>query len=221
MVAIESRKQAASRPRPPLPRPASGSWSRSSIHAAAMLVEPLRHHRVEHEVHDVVGERPADQELDRNVVDPLRVLAPIGQPLWQPALGQDVANRARGGLETIANARRVRRDDVVGLEMPLVEGVGRARETLRAAAVTPKNLGLLARLMLRPFPCHASLRHRSPSLIVETVSPVPTWSPQKPRGGPRLGLQTLSPPVEATLRTAWPPAPPPQTQSLISGMSSP
>ena len=69
---------------------------------ARVRAEVLAHQRLEPEVDDVVGERAAEQELHREVVDPLGVrlvLRLLGQ---QPALAQDVAQRARHGLEALA-----------------------------------------------------------------------------------------------------------------------
>ena len=85
-VASESRKQAASRPRPPLPSPASGSCSSS-----CSQVEPSRcaatslDERLEQQVDDVVGQRPADEELHRQVVDALGVLALVGAARSAPS----------------------------------------------------------------------------------------------------------------------------------------
>ena len=52
------------------------------------------HDRVEQEVGDVVGQRAADEELHREVVDPLGVLAVVGLLGAQPALREDVAHGA-------------------------------------------------------------------------------------------------------------------------------
>ena len=58
--------------------------------------------RVEQQVRDVVRERAADQELHRQVVDALGVLALVGLLGADPALREDVAHRARDRLEPLA-----------------------------------------------------------------------------------------------------------------------
>ena len=63
---------------------------------AAALVERLLDQGIEHEIHDVVGERAANQKLDRNIVDPLRILPRVGLVRPQPAFGQNVSHRAGG-----------------------------------------------------------------------------------------------------------------------------
>ena len=45
---------------------------------AAVAAETLLDDRIEHEVHDIVAERTADEKLDREIVDPLRILARVG-----------------------------------------------------------------------------------------------------------------------------------------------
>ena len=96
-------KQAASRPSPPLPSPASGSrLEHLGPVLARVRAEVVADQRLDAEVDDVVGERAAEQELHREVVDALGVgpvLRLLGQ---QPALAQHVAQRARHGLEALA-----------------------------------------------------------------------------------------------------------------------
>ena len=135
MVAIESRKQAASRPRPPLPSPASGSCSSRPSQSSRFSRDDLPRDRVEQQVHDVVRERAADQELHRQVVDALRVLALVGLLGADPPLGQDVAHRARDRLEPLARPGGRDVADAVEEQMALVERIGGARELDGAAAV--------------------------------------------------------------------------------------
>ena len=64
-----------------------------------LQVQPLALHdlsdeRVDHQVGDVVGQRPADEELHRQVIDALGILAVIGLFRLEPALGEQVADRA-------------------------------------------------------------------------------------------------------------------------------
>ena len=72
-VASESMKQAASRPSPPLPSPASGSCSSSSASFSPFVSGGGVDQGRQHQVGDVVRQRPADQELHRQVVDLLGV----------------------------------------------------------------------------------------------------------------------------------------------------
>ena len=122
-MAIESRKQAASRPSPPLPRPASGSCSSSSSQSRFFSLTQLASRGIEQEIRHVVGQRAADEKLHREVIDALGVLAAYGFLRLHPALRQDVAHRASEGLETLARVGGRRFDDVVEDEVPFVEGV--------------------------------------------------------------------------------------------------
>ena len=99
-VAIESRKQAASRPRPPLPRPASGSVSASSIAIELLALHGLHHDRLDPEIEDVIRQRPANQELHREVVDLLGVGLIVGRVCLQPALR---VNKSRKAQATASN----------------------------------------------------------------------------------------------------------------------
>ena len=91
--------------------------------------------RVEEEVDDVVGQRAADQELHREVVDALGVLALVGLLGAHPALREDVPDGAGDGLVPLPRARGGGIDDVVEQEVPLVERGLRPGEPDRAAAV--------------------------------------------------------------------------------------
>ena len=66
-----SMKQAASRPRPPLPSAASGSHLRKSARSTPR--SPSAASNIGQQPHIVqrVGEQPADQEFEREVIDPL------------------------------------------------------------------------------------------------------------------------------------------------------
>jgi hypothetical protein len=100
-----------------------------------MLVEGPLDHGIEHEIHHIVAERAADEKLDRDIVNPLRILACVGLVGTQPALRQYVSHRAGGGLVAFARIGGLGLDDVVELQMPLVERIRRAREARRADAV--------------------------------------------------------------------------------------
>src|SRR5208337_1357170 len=86
-----------------------------------VLVESRLDHGIEHEVHDVVAERAANEKLDRDIVDPLRVLAGIGLVRAQPAVRKDVSYRAGGGFEAFSRVGRLRLDHIVKFQVPLVQ----------------------------------------------------------------------------------------------------
>ena len=73
----------------------------------AALARGALDERMQHQVRDVVGQRPADQELHRQVVDPLRVFLIVGAQGLDPALRENVAHRA-GQQPRSAVARRQR-----------------------------------------------------------------------------------------------------------------
>ena len=102
-MASESRKQAARRPRPPLPRPASGSTSKSACRSCPRSeAKSLSHEIFDPEVGDRAGHRSADQELHRKVIDFLGVLVVV-RPLRQnPALREHVTDRPGHRLEPVA-----------------------------------------------------------------------------------------------------------------------
>src|SRR5262249_20546309 len=105
-------------------------------HPGELLVgDDLFRERIEQQIHDVVGERTADQELHREVVDALRVVALVGLLRAHPALGQDVAHGAREGLEALSWSCSGGIDDGVEYEMAFVEPISISRELNRAAAV--------------------------------------------------------------------------------------
>ena len=91
--------------------------------------------RVEQQVHDVVGERAADQELHRQVVDALGVLALVR------LLGADHRCDRTSRTERATASKRSRGPggrgiaDAVEQQMALVEPIGSARELDGAAAI--------------------------------------------------------------------------------------
>jgi hypothetical protein len=102
---------------------------------SATLVEGLADDRIEHQVHDGVGERAADQELDRDVINPLWVCPLVGLVSPDPTVQENVADRPRHRLVALARVGRCGFDDVVELQMPLIERVWRSGKARRAAAV--------------------------------------------------------------------------------------
>ena len=142
---MESRKQAARRPNPPLPRPASGSCSRSSYQSRFRSLDHVVHDRVEQKVGNVVGQRSADEKLHREIVDALAILALIGLLRTQPSLREDVAHGAGCGLETLASADGRQFPDVIEEEVPFVQRIGRSGEPDGTATVLLYELGQIRR----------------------------------------------------------------------------
>src|SRR5262245_18841494 len=155
MVAIESRKHAARRPSPPLPRPASGSCSRMSSQSRSFCSTTRAATGSSKRFFYVVSERATDQELQREVVDPLRVLPGVRFLGLDPSLGEHVPNGAGEGLETLASTGGRERNDVVEGQMALVERVVGPDERNRATTGLPEELrGRRAQLLMpqRPPP---------------------------------------------------------------------
>ena len=100
-----------------------------------LLLDGLLRERIEQEVGDVVGQRAADEELHREVVDALGVLALVRVLRVDPSLRKDVPHGAGEGLETLARAGSRQVDDVVEDQVPFVERVVRPRELNRATPV--------------------------------------------------------------------------------------
>jgi hypothetical protein len=71
----------------------------------AVFAEARADDGIEHHVHYVVGERPADEELDRDIVDALGVLALVGLVGLEPAVRQNVAHRPGGRLVALPRVR--------------------------------------------------------------------------------------------------------------------
>src|SRR5262249_6398026 len=89
----------------------------------AVLVEEGLEKRIEEEVGDVVGQRAADQELERHVVDALGVEALIPLLGLEPALRQHVADRARDRLELVARRRGGGARHLIEGQVALEQGV--------------------------------------------------------------------------------------------------
>ena len=104
-VAMLSMKQAASRPRPPLPSAASGSHLRRFGQADAEIAERCLEHRQQAHIVQRVGEQAADQKFEREVIDPLA--AGVVALLFghQPAVHDAVAQRQRRRLVPVAPGR--------------------------------------------------------------------------------------------------------------------
>ena len=95
---------------------------------AAIAFETRPDNGIEQKVHHIVAERTADEKLDRDIIDPLRILARIRLMSAQPTVRKNVSNRARGGLIALPRIGGVGLDNVVVFQVAFVQGVGRARE---------------------------------------------------------------------------------------------
>ena len=121
-----SMKQAASRPRPPLPSAASGSVARTRSRSTPSPASASRAVSSQAEIAERLEQQPADQELEREVVDPL-LLALIGRARRiHPAVDDAVAHGKRRRHEPVVVARggRVLADRIGELRQ---DGVAKAR----------------------------------------------------------------------------------------------
>ena len=150
IVAIESRKHAARRPSPPLPRPASGSCFKQAEPIEVLLLDRLPGDGIEQEVRHIVGQRAADEKLHRQVIDALGVLALIGVLREHPALREDVPDGAGKGLEAFSRAHGGQFDDVVEDQVPLVKRVVRPRELAPGRTRIARLVSPNRRVPLRP-----------------------------------------------------------------------
>src|SRR5262249_19425910 len=69
--------------------------------------------RIEEKVGDVVSERAADENVNRDIVDAIEVLALVGFLSEYPTLRQDIAHGAGKSLKTLTRPGGHQLDDVV------------------------------------------------------------------------------------------------------------
>src|SRR5207253_11471884 len=100
---------------------------------------------IKKKVRNVVGERAANQELHREIINALGVNALVGFLGINPALRKNIAYGAGDGLKTLARADRRRFHDVIKDKVPLVERVVRSRKLHRPATVLIVELRWLVR----------------------------------------------------------------------------
>ncbi len=110
-----SMKQAARRPRPPLPRAASGSISRSASRLDAELGQGGAHRFEQVEIVQAVDQQAADQEFEGEVIDPLALVRVGRAGGLHPAVDDAVAHGECGGDEPVP---------VGGDERVLADGIG-------------------------------------------------------------------------------------------------
>ena len=102
---------------------------------AAVFVEGSADHGIEHEVHDVIGERSANEEFDRDVIDALGIFARVGLIRLEPSIGKNISDRPGGRFIAFASVRGFDFDDIVEFQMPLVERVRRSGKRRRSDAI--------------------------------------------------------------------------------------
>ncbi len=100
-----SMKHAASRPRPPLPSAASGSHLRKSAEADAEIAKRCLENRQQPHIVQRIGEQPADQKFQREVIDPLGAGVVALLLRCQPAVHDAVAQRQRRRLVPVVPGR--------------------------------------------------------------------------------------------------------------------
>ena len=100
-----SMKQAASRPRPPLPSAASGSTSRNVVKIDAELGQRCAGRFDHFHIGQRIDEEPPDQEFEAEVIDPLAAGLLRRLDRGQPAFDHLVAHRQRRGDEPVMRGR--------------------------------------------------------------------------------------------------------------------
>ena len=137
-----SMKQAARRPRPPLPSAASGSTRRRALEIDAELGERRARRCDQSEIAQAVEQEPPDQELQGEVIDALLPALVGGAGRVHPAVDDVVTHGEGRGREPVMVARAVRvLADRIGQlgEDRLLEG-GDVR-LARAGLVGPRSRG--------------------------------------------------------------------------------
>src|SRR5215469_6629076 len=101
---------------------------------------------VQEKVGDVVRERAAYQELHRQVVHHLGVLARVRRRGEGPTLGQQIPHRSRKGLELVAGGGSARISCLIEEKMAVVQRVFAADEVHRAISIPGKDTRKAVRL---------------------------------------------------------------------------
>jgi len=101
----------------------------------ALVIDHPLHDGIKKQIEDIVGQGAPDQELHREIVNPLGISLLVRLLGPQPSLREDVPHGTGGGLVTLPRLHRRGIDDVVAQEVALVERIARAGEPNRAAPV--------------------------------------------------------------------------------------
>ena len=138
----EARRQA---PEPAISQAGVRFFLEEAEPVEGLLPDGFACDRGQEEVGDVVRQRAADEELHREVVDALGVLARVRLLGADPSLREDVADGPRDRLVVFARTGRVGVGDVVEEQVPLVERVGGAGQLDPAAVLPPQRLEIVGR----------------------------------------------------------------------------
>ena len=98
-----------------------------SIQIEVLLLNGLLAQRIEQKIGHIVGQRSADEELHREVVEAFRVLALVGLLRQYPSLRENIPHRAGNRLKAIARRRRRHIDHLVKEEMTFIQRIARPR----------------------------------------------------------------------------------------------
>src|SRR5206468_1654251 len=90
-----------------------------------LLLGSLLCHRIEEQIHDIIGKRAADEKLHGEVVDTFRVFLLIRVLRMDPSLGKDIPYGSSESFKALTWTGRLQTDDVVEDEVPLVERIVR------------------------------------------------------------------------------------------------
>ena len=99
---MDSRKQAASRPRPPFPKPGVDLAFHDVVQADAEAGQHLAAKLLQAQVRQVIAQQAPHQPFHRDVVQPLGVLVAIARLGLQHAVHDAVANGQRHRLQIIS-----------------------------------------------------------------------------------------------------------------------
>ena len=140
-----------------------------------VLLTELAPVRVEQQVGDVVRERSAHQEFERQVIDAFRIPRLVRLLGRDPALREQVADRTRDGLELDARRGGGDRDDLIEGEMPFVQRVAAAGERDRSAVEAVESIGVRHRFAF----------HRVSHLMTHSTTRSPRAGRPRSGAGPR------------------------------------
>src|SRR6266853_4437015 len=140
MVAIESRKHAARRPKPPLPSPASGSCSINSSQSIPCSRAPSGKSGSKQQVGDVVGQRTSDEKLHGEVIDAFGILSLISALGQHPTLSENVSHGMGKRLKALTRTRYFGIDRSVKNQVPFIKSVFRPDKRHRAVPVLLQNI---------------------------------------------------------------------------------
>jgi hypothetical protein len=118
--------------------------------------------RIEHQVGDVVRQRPSHQKLERQVVDALHISRLVGLLRLDPSLRQDVPDREGDGLEPVARSRCLDRRDVIERQVTFVESVVTSGERDRSAVESLEDCSLC---------CPSAFLHWGPAALMSGLTP--------------------------------------------------